>query len=91
MKASNASPIHCWIYRSSRKDELYLYLRAKDDFAQLPEGMLRLLGTPTLVMDLELHGNRKLARVDVQRVMESLRTRGFYLQMPPVAEPKSGN
>ena len=86
MSDSTGAPVHCWVYRSSRKDELYVYLRAKDAFGQLPEGLLRLLGTPELVMDLELHGESKLARADVQKVMEELRTRGYYLQMPPVRE-----
>ncbi len=86
MNPSKSATVHCWIYRSSRKEELYVYLRAKDGFAELPEGLRRLLGTPEFVMDLDLHGDRQLARVDVQKVMEGLRTQGYYLQMPPVPE-----
>ena len=41
------------------------------------------MGTPELVMELDLHRARKLARVDVQKVMEGLATQGYYLQMPP--------
>ena len=80
--------LHCWVYRSSRRDELYVYLRAKEDFDRLPEALLALLGTPELVMDLVLHKDRKLARAHVPKVMEELRTRGYYLQMPPPPEPK---
>lgn len=83
MNPSKPATVHCWIYRSSRKDELYVYLPAKDGFAELPEALRGLLGTPELVMDLDLHGDRKLARADVQKVIEGMRTQGYYLQMPP--------
>ncbi len=90
MNSSKPATVHCWIYRSSRKEELYVYLRAKDGFAELPEGLRSLLGTPEFVMDLDLHRDRQLARADVQKVMEGLRTQGYYLQMPPVPELESG-
>ncbi len=91
MIASKSATVHCWIYRSSRKDELYVYLRSKDGFAELPEGLRRLLGTPEFVMDLELHRDRQLARADVQKVMEGLRSQGYYLQMPPAHELEPGS
>ncbi len=37
-------------------------------------------------MDLDLHGDRQLARADVQKVMEGLSTQGYYLQMPPAPD-----
>ena len=91
MNASQPATVRCWIYRSSRKEELYVYLRSKDGFADLPEGLRKLMGTPVLVMDLELHRDRQLARADVQKVMEGLRSRGYYLQMPPVHELEPGS
>ena len=89
MTESKPATVHCWVYRSSRKDELYVYLRTKDGFEQLPEGLRKLLGTPELVMELELHADRKLARAEAQNVMERLRAQGYYLQIPPPPEPKS--
>ncbi len=89
MTKSKPATVHCWVYRSSRKDELYLYLRTKDGFEQLPEGLRKLLGTPELVMELDLHADRRLARAEVQKVMERLHTQGYYLQMPPAREPMS--
>ena len=77
------SPLECWVYRSPRKQEMYLYLRREDDFACLPEELLRRFGTPALVMSLSLHEGRQLAREDVAQVMENLRARGYHLQMPP--------
>jgi uncharacterized protein YcgL (UPF0745 family) len=73
----------CWVYRSSRKDEMYLYLARKDGFEVVPDGLMKLMGRAELVMELDLHSQRKLARSEVGRVMVDLDSRGFYLQMPP--------
>ena len=73
----------CWIYRSPRKDEMYLYLQAEDDFETVPEALLKRFGTPVKVMELALSPERSLAREDVNKVMANLRSQGFHLQMPP--------
>lgn len=73
----------CFIYRSSKKDQLYLYLARKDDFADLPPLLLDSLGQPAFVMELELTPERPLARAKAAEVMASLEEKGFYLQMPP--------
>ena len=75
--------IPCWVYRSPRKDEMYLYLSAEDDFACVPAALLQRFGPPARVMQLTLTPQRSLAREDVAKVMENLRTQGFHLQMPP--------
>ncbi len=80
---SPADELPCWIYRSPRKQEMYLYLGVEDDFTCVPAELLRRFGTPAKVMQLSLHAQRKLAREDVTKVMENLRTLGFHLQMPP--------
>ena len=74
--------MYCAIYKSQRKQDAYLYMAAKDDFAAVPEGLLKLLGQPVYVMDLELSPQRKLAREDVAEVMRNLQERGWHLQMP---------
>lgn len=83
----NDTPTPCWIFRSPRKSEMYLYLDREDGFADLPEGLRRLFGPPTLVMRLELHPGRPLAQEDVRQVIQNLRARGYHLQMPPVLDP----
>lgn len=77
----------CWIFRSVRKNEMYLYLSREDGFLDLPEALRRLFGPPTLVMRLDLHSERPLAREDVGQVIDNLRRRGYHLQMPPPLEP----
>ena len=74
----------CWIYKSSRKDEMYLYLARKDGFDVVPETLLNLMGQVVLVMELDLYPGRRLARADVAQVMAELAERGFHLQLPPV-------
>ncbi|WP_428622707.1 YcgL domain-containing protein [Sedimenticola sp.] len=78
----------CWIYRSSKKDEMYLYLARQDAFEDVPEPLLKRFGTPMLVMELELHPNRNLAREDVQKVIGNLQRIGYHLQMPPNLVPE---
>ncbi|WOE31931.1 MULTISPECIES: YcgL domain-containing protein [unclassified Acinetobacter] len=83
----------CSIYKSSKKDEMYLYIARPeeresetedtDPLAVLPEPMRQAFGRATFVMALELDESRKLARVNVLHVMDSIATKGFFLQMPP--------
>ena len=71
----------CAIYKSLKKYDTYLYVAAKDDFSRVPESLLRLLGQPVHVMDLELSPERKLAQEDVVEVMKNLQEQGWHLQM----------
>ncbi|TSH69113.1 YcgL domain-containing protein [Acinetobacter sp. RF15A] len=81
------------IYKSSKKDEMYLYVARPADEGETEETFepLEVLSEPvrvafgraTFVMHLELNESRKLARANVLHVMDSIVTRGFFLQMPP--------
>ena len=75
--------VPCWVYRSLRKDEMYLYLGREDDFTSVPEALLGRFGTPAKVMALSLTPQRTLAREDVNKVIDNLRRQGFHLQLPP--------
>jgi len=77
----------CWIYKSSKKDEMYLYLAREDDFDAVPELLMARFGKPALVMELALDEQRRLARADVRKVMGQLENEGYYLQMPPELRP----
>ena len=81
--STDSETLNCWIYRSPKKDEMYLYLGDEGDFDSVPAELLKRFGTPELVMSLELHSGRALAREDVLQVMANLRERGYHLQMPP--------
>lgn len=73
----------CSIYRSSRVEGMYLYVDKKEDVARVPEALLQKFGRPELAMTLLLHPERKLARADVNIVLDGIAKHGFYLQMPP--------
>lgn len=72
------------VYRSNRKDQMYLYILKKDDFSVVPEDLLRIFGTPEFSLQLNLAKRSKLARVDLKEVKKSLDGQGYFLQMPPV-------
>lgn len=79
--------LQCWVYRSPRKSQMYLYLAERDGFSAVPEALLSRFGEPRLVIELELTAQRKLAREDVVEVMRNLRGQGYHLQLPPQLEP----
>jgi uncharacterized protein YcgL (UPF0745 family) len=79
--------MQCFIYKSLKKDELYLYLQKKDDFTDIPEPLFNSLGRIEFVMELEITPERKLAREDVNKVLFSLQDKGFFVQMPPTIIP----
>ncbi len=56
---------------------------SENPFESVPESVLQAFGKATFVMHLELHSERKLARVNVLHVLDSLQTKGFFIQMPP--------
>ena len=73
----------CRVYRSPRKEQMYLYVDSAEDLSRVPEELLAHFGTPEPVMLLKLDSDRTLARADVGEVMEQVLERGYYLQMPP--------
>jgi uncharacterized protein YcgL (UPF0745 family) len=77
----------CFIYKSLKKEHLYLYVNKKDDFSKVPEALFGSFGRMEFVMELELTPERKLAREDVIKVIDSLMTKGFFVQLPPINMP----
>jgi uncharacterized protein YcgL (UPF0745 family) len=76
--------MNAYIYKSSRKAELYLYITQKDDFSNVPQALYDSMGKePIFVMEIELTPERKLARENVTTVIKNLETKGFHLQIPP--------
>ena len=65
---------------------MYLYVNKEEGLSRIPEDLLKLFGKPQPAMVLLLTAEKKLARVDVEKVIESLSTQGFFLQMPPRIE-----
>lgn len=72
----------CSVYKSSKKEGMYLYVSKKDDFSEVPEALLAMFGKPIFVMVMKMEG-RKLALADIEKVKMSLKEEGFFLQLPP--------
>ncbi len=70
------------IFRSSRNDDMYLYVKKADGLKIVPDALMERFGSGLSVMTMLLKEGQKLARADSAKVIESLRTQGFYLQMP---------
>ncbi|QOR38358.1 YcgL domain-containing protein [Billgrantia diversa] len=76
----------CEIFKSSRKDEMYLYVDKRQGLAEVPEALLERFGKPVSTMTVILTPEKTLARAKTSDVMAAIRDKGFYLQMPPVKD-----
>ncbi|ANB16203.1 YcgL domain-containing protein [Dokdonella koreensis] len=72
----------CFVYKSVRKNDTYIFLRDEEGFDVLPAPLAEQLGELAFVIALQLSPERKLAREDVNVVMRNLHEQGFHLQLP---------
>ncbi|MCK5917974.1 MAG: YcgL domain-containing protein [Cocleimonas sp.] len=73
----------CFVYRSKRNNEMYLYLPEREQFEKVPESLLKLVGDVEFSFEFILNTERKLLRYESTEVMRNLQDNGFFLQMPP--------
>lgn len=76
----------CEVFKSSRKDEMYLYVDKRQGLADVPAPLLATFGKPVPVFTMLLTADKKLSRVKAADVIEGINAKGFYLQMPPPKE-----
>lgn len=76
----------CEVFKSSRKDEMYLYVDKRQGLANVPEPLLETFGKPVSVFTMLLTADKKLSRVKAADVVEGIKDKGFYLQMSPPKE-----
>ena len=74
------------IYRSPKEEGMYLYVNKSEGLSRVPDALLKRFGKPQQAMVLVLTPEKKLARASVEKVIESLQTQGYYLQLPPLSE-----
>ncbi|MFK8027000.1 MAG: YcgL domain-containing protein [Gammaproteobacteria bacterium] len=74
--------MQCFIYRSTKKLDTYLYLAEEEKLDNLPEGLDKLLGRLEFVMELNLANIKRLENADLDEVKNNLVDNGFYLQLP---------
>lgn len=75
--------MQCYVYKSLKKDLLFLYIDKKDDFSCVPAELIQSFGVLEFVLELELTPERKLAKEDSKQVLASLQEKGFFVQLPP--------
>ena len=76
----------CDIYRSPKKEGMYLYVTKGEGLDKVPEALLERFGKPQHAMTLLLTPEKQLAQTTPEKVAEALEQNGFYLQMPPQEE-----
>lgn len=76
----------CAIYKSAKKEGMFLYVPKREVFEQVPESLLQIFGKPQFVMLFNLTGEKQLKRAKNEEVLQAIQTQGFYLQMPPPPE-----
>lgn len=74
--------MQCYVYRSERKNDTYVYMKASVETTELPESVTQFMGDLTKVLEVDL-SKKKLANANVEQVMAAIETQGFYLQLPP--------
>lgn len=77
----NNRPITCYIYRSDRKADYYLYLSEKDQFDEVPAELLKLLGQLEYSFSFELTPGKTLAKENAAEVYQNLHDQGYHLQI----------
>lgn len=75
--------MQCFVYKSIKKLDTYIYIERKGDFTKIPEKLHKMLGSLEFVMNLELSEKRSLANANPEHVMQLLNDQGYYLQLPP--------
>ena len=74
--------MQCYVYKSRKHPDMYLYLRSQNDFGQIPEALLERFGKPEFVLEFDLAKRQALGREDIAIVKHNLETTGYHLQLP---------
>ncbi len=75
------------IYKSPRKQDMYLYVDYTEALTRVPQALLDRFGEPQETLSLELTAQRSLARANAEQVLEQIESTGYYLQLPPGEPP----
>ena len=76
----------CFVYKSLKKSNTYLFVKTKGDFTGVPPSLKEMLGKLEFVMEVNLTEREKLARLDSDQLQVHLLQSGYYLQLPPATE-----
>ncbi|TEA27634.1 YcgL domain-containing protein [Candidatus Schmidhempelia bombi] len=71
----------CFIYRSQKKSDSYLYIDKQNDFSVVPEALMKVFGAPIFVMRLWLNDERKMMAASPAEIRKTISENGYFLQM----------
>ena len=72
--------MNCFVYRSEKKQGMYLYLSTKDDFSCVPDSLMKLLGDVTFSFEFDLSKKRNLVKAESKEVMRVMKESGFFFK-----------
>lgn len=72
------------IYRSSKKEGLYLYVEKDKDLDELPRAVMEQFGVPERAMTIFMSEDKKLANAEAKEVLQAIEEKGLYIQLPPL-------
>ena len=78
--------VECDVYRSAKKEYLYLFVPADEGMASVPDELLALFGEPEKALSFTLTQERDLAKEDPVQVLQNLLQQGYHLQLPLAEE-----
>ena len=74
-------------FKTAKKNELYLFVPKENEpktaIDKLSNELLVMFGEPEHVFDFDLSPDKPLPRSDPKEIIESLKKKGYYMQMPP--------
>ncbi len=79
---NNKNTLNCFVYRSLKKDNTYLYVLEKDKFDHIPDSLMNVFGDGEYCFEFEHTASRKLSQEDSKQVFDNLTEQGFHLQLP---------
>ncbi|MFP4080220.1 MAG: YcgL domain-containing protein [Ectothiorhodospira sp.] len=74
--------MQCYVYRSPRRADTYIYLPHREGFSAVPEPLMKLFGPPEFALEFVLTPQRRLVREEAVQVLGNLLRQGFHLQIP---------
>ena len=75
------------IFKTARRPDTFLFLPKDLAESEWPEGLSSLFVSPEKIMTLALTPEQPLAAQPAALVMAEIRSRGYFLQLPPQSEP----
>lgn len=75
--------MRCFVYKSLRRAEAYVFLLERDAFSRIPEAVRRPLEPLQFSFEFDLYPGRRLARQDAEVVRANLAEHGVHVQFPP--------